>query len=171
MGDLPTGTVTFLFTDVEGSTALWERHEALMRAVTARHDALLDALITQHGGHRVRERGEGDSLFVVFTHPTDAVGAALAMARAVLAEPWPGETSLRVRLGLHTGSAQLRAGDYYGPVVNRCAPAPPPLRRMRVAVHHPLERLRLPGAPLQSRDLAQGGRVGQPHADARLHAR
>jgi class 3 adenylate cyclase len=87
MGDLPTGTVTFLFTDVEGSTALWERHEALMRAVAARHDALLDALITAHGGSRVRERGEGDSLFSVFARPADAVAAALAMAQAVLAEP------------------------------------------------------------------------------------
>jgi predicted ATPase/class 3 adenylate cyclase len=115
------GTLTFLFTDVEGSTPLWERHEATMRVATARHDALLDALITAHGGTRVRERGEGDSLFAVFTRPDEAVAAALAMARAVLAEPWPPETPIRVRMGLHTGSAQFRAGDYYGPVVNRCA--------------------------------------------------
>ena len=54
------GTLTFLFTDVEGSTPLWERHEATMRAVAARHDALLDAVITQHRGRRVRERGGGD---------------------------------------------------------------------------------------------------------------
>jgi predicted ATPase/class 3 adenylate cyclase len=118
---LPTGTLTFLFTDVEGSTPLWEQHEALMRTVTARHDALLDAVITQHGGQRVRERGEGDSLFVVFTEPAAAVACALAMAQAVQAESWPAETPLRVRLGLHTGAAQMREGDYYGPVVNRCA--------------------------------------------------
>jgi predicted ATPase/class 3 adenylate cyclase len=118
---LPGGTLTFLFTDVEGSTPLWERHEATMRAVTARHDALLDSIITQCGGWRVRERGEGDSLFVVFTEPAAAVVAALAMAQAVLAEPWPPETPIRVRIGLHTGAAQRRAGDYYGPVVNRCA--------------------------------------------------
>jgi hypothetical protein len=115
------GTLTFLFTDVEGSTPLWERHEATMRAVAGRHDALLDAIITEHGGRRVRERGEGDSIFAVFSEPTAAVGAALAMARAVLAEPWPPETPIRVRMGLHTGGAQLRSGDYYGPVVNRCA--------------------------------------------------
>jgi class 3 adenylate cyclase len=121
MGALPTGTVTYLYTDVEGSSALWERHEATMRAVAARHDALLDTLITQHGGQRVRERGEGDSLFAVFADPADCVAAALAMARAVLTEPWSEETPLRVRMGLHTGGAQLRAGDYYGPVVNRCA--------------------------------------------------
>jgi predicted ATPase/class 3 adenylate cyclase len=115
------GTLTFLFTDVEGSSALWEQHEATMRAVAARHDALLDTLIAKHSGTRVRERGEGDSLFAVFVDPTQAVAAALAMTHAVLAEPWPEETPLRVRMGLHTGSAQLRAGDYYGPVVNRCA--------------------------------------------------
>src|SRR6516162_4733089 len=88
------GTLTFLFTDVEGSTPLWERHEATMRAVTARHDALLDAIISAHGGQRVRERGEGDSLFAVFTAPQAAVAAALALARAVLAEPWPPETPI-----------------------------------------------------------------------------
>ena len=115
------GTLTFLFTDVEGSTALWERHEVTMRAVAARHDALLDQVITRHGGRRVRERGEGDSLFAVFPEPVAAVVAALAMARAVQAEPWPAETPIRVRMGLHTGTAQFRAGDYYGPVVNRCA--------------------------------------------------
>jgi class 3 adenylate cyclase len=115
------GTLTFLFTDVEGSSPLWEQHEATMRAVTARHDALLDERIAAHGGQRVRERGEGDSLFAVFSEPAAAVAAALAMARAVRAEPWPDETPIRVRFGLHTGTAQLRAGDYYGPVVNRCA--------------------------------------------------
>jgi len=115
------GALTFLFTDVEGSTPLWERHEALMRVVAARHDALLDGIVGAHGGTRVRERGEGDSLFAVFLVPDAAVAAALAMARALLAEPWPAETPMRVRMGLHTGAAQLRAGDYYGPVVNRCA--------------------------------------------------
>ena len=106
-GALPdAGALTFLFTDVEGSTPLWERHEALMREVTARHDALLDAVIAATGGMRVRERGEGDSLFAVFVQPSDAVAAALAMARAVVAEPWPAETPIRVRMGLHTGSAQ-----------------------------------------------------------------
>ncbi len=121
MIELATGTLTFLFTDVEGSTPLWERHEATMRAIAARHDALLDALITQHHGRRVHERGEGDSIFAVFPKPADAVAAALAMTQAVLAVPWPAETPIRVRMGLHTGLAQYREGDYYGSVVNRCA--------------------------------------------------
>ena len=87
-----TGTLTFLFTDVEGSSPLWEQHEVLMRTVTARHDALLDAVITAHGGRRVAERGEGDSIFAVFTQPAAALVAALAIGQAVLAEPWPPET-------------------------------------------------------------------------------
>src|SRR4051812_46058364 len=104
-----TGTLTFLFTDVEGSSTLWERHEGLMRAVTARHDALLDAVIVAHGGQRVRERGEGDSLFAVFARPEQAVAAALAMALALRAEPWPTQTPIQVRIALHSGGAQLRA--------------------------------------------------------------
>jgi predicted ATPase len=117
----PVSALTFLFTDVEGSTPLWERHEATMRQVAARHDALLDGIITQYRGRRVKERGEGDSVFATFADPADAVAAALAIDRAVLAEPWPPETPIRVRMSLHTGTTQFREGDYYGPVVNRCA--------------------------------------------------
>src|SRR5439155_5501314 len=103
----PTGTLTFLMTDLEGSTTLWDEHEATMRAVLPRHDALLDAVITAHGGQRVRERGEGDSIFAVFRHP-DQAAAALAIAQTLQAEPWPAETPLRARVGLHTGPAELR---------------------------------------------------------------
>ena len=123
----PTGigtsasALTFLFTDVEGSTPLWERHEVLMRQVATRHDALLDGSITLHQGRRVKERGEGDSVFATFADPADAVDAALAINRAVLAEPWPSETPIKVRISLHTGIAHFREGDYYGPVINRCA--------------------------------------------------
>ena len=113
--------LTFLMTDVEGSTPLWERHEPIMRQVMARHDALLDAVIGAHGGRRVRERGEGDSIFAVFTSPSAAVAAVCAAGLALLAEPWPVETPIKVRMALHTGEAQWRDGDYYGPVVNRCA--------------------------------------------------
>jgi predicted ATPase/class 3 adenylate cyclase len=115
------GTLTFLFTDVEGSTPLWERHEALMRQVATHHDALLASIIAEHRGRRVKERGEGDSTFATFADPADAVTAALAMQQAVLTEPWPAETPIRVRMSLHTGIAHLREGDYYGTVVNRCA--------------------------------------------------
>src|SRR5437867_3582128 len=129
MIELPTGTITFLFTDVEGSTRLWEQHPEAMPAALARHDALLTAGIQQHGGQVVKSRGEGDSFFAVFAQPTDAVAAAGALQQAVLSEPWPAEgLSLRVRMALHTAAAELRDGDYYGLGVNRCA-------RLRAVAH------------------------------------
>jgi predicted ATPase/class 3 adenylate cyclase len=118
---LPTGTVTFLFTDVEESTRLWEQHPQAMREALAHHDALIEQAVADHSGVVVRPRGEGDSRFAVFARASDAVAAALCVQRTLHTEVWPPETPLRVRLALHTGSAQLRAGDYYGPVVNRCA--------------------------------------------------
>jgi predicted ATPase/class 3 adenylate cyclase len=118
---LPTGTLTFLLTDIEGSTALWERDPGAMQAAVARHVELVTQLLAQHGGRRIKERGEGDSVFAVFTSPSAALAAASALQQALLAEPSPPETPLRVRMGLHTGEAELRAGDYYGATVNRAA--------------------------------------------------
>src|SRR3712207_3080035 len=103
MTDLPTGIVTFLFTDVQGSTRLWEEAPEATHAPLIRHDALIEALVAQHGGQVVRPRGEGDSRFAVFTHATYAVAAAAAIQHALFAEPWPTPTPLRVRMALHTG--------------------------------------------------------------------
>src|SRR5918912_3778170 len=128
MADLPTGTVTFLFTDIAGSTALWEQQPAAMRHALVRHDALVDQIVAAHQGQVVRPRGEGDSRFAVFTRATDAVAAAAALQQALYAEPWPTPTPLRVRMALHTGEADLRDGDYYGTAVNRCA-------RLRAVAH------------------------------------
>ncbi len=75
---LPTGTVTFLFTDIEGSTKLWEKHPETMRSALARHDTLAASVIEQHGGVLVKSRGEGDSLFAVFPHATESGGCARA---------------------------------------------------------------------------------------------
>jgi predicted ATPase/class 3 adenylate cyclase len=125
---LPTGTLTFLFTDVEGSTRLWGQHPQELRQVMARHDALLTAVFEQHDGVVVRPRGEGDSLFAVFVRASDAVAAALSGQRALATEDWGAVGPLRVRMGLHTGEADLRDGDYYGAAVNRCA-------RIRAAGH------------------------------------
>src|SRR5215212_9166938 len=118
---LPTGTITFLLTDIEGSTALWELAPDSMRAALSRHDVLIEAAVREPGGVHIRPRGEGDSRFAVFASAIDAAGCALAVQRAFLAEPWPTPSPIKVRIGLHTGEAQLREGDYYGSTVNRCA--------------------------------------------------
>jgi predicted ATPase/class 3 adenylate cyclase len=125
---LPTGTVTFLFTDIEGSTRLWERYPHEARAALARHDGLVEQLVSEQHGWVVRPRGEGDSRFAVFARASDAVAAACAIQRAFAIEPWPTPVPLRARIALHTGSADLRDGDYYGSDVNRCA-------RLRAVAH------------------------------------
>jgi class 3 adenylate cyclase len=119
--ELPTGTLTFLFTDVEGSTRLWEAHPQAMRNAMARHDALLTEVFEQNDGVVVRPRGEGDSLFAVFVRASDVAAAALDGQRALQAEDWGAVGPLRVRMALHTGEADLREGDYYGSAVNHTA--------------------------------------------------
>jgi hypothetical protein len=84
MAELPTGTVIFLLTDVEGSTALWEEVPEAMRGALARHDELVEAAVVEHGGTNVKPRGEGDSRFAVFAGAADAVPAALAVQRGPL---------------------------------------------------------------------------------------
>ncbi|MFI5342376.1 MAG: adenylate/guanylate cyclase domain-containing protein, partial [Candidatus Methylomirabilales bacterium] len=145
----PTGTVTFLFTDIEGSTRLWEQHSAVMAAVVARHDALLMGCIQQQDGVVVKSRGEGDSLFAVFARATDAVAAAAALQQTLPAEPWPLPAPLRVRVALHTGEAELREGDYYGAALNRCT-------RLRAAAHGGQVLLSLPTQELVRDHLPPG---------------
>ena len=152
MANLPTGTVTFLLTDIEGSTALWERGPERMRAALARHDALLTAGIEGHGGTVVKSRGEGDSVFAVFSRASDAVAAAADVQRALRAEPWPTAAPLRVRMALHTGEAELRDGDYYGTAVNRCA-------RLRAAGHGDQALLSEASAAVVRASLPEGARL------------
>ncbi|MDQ4078143.1 MAG: tetratricopeptide repeat protein, partial [Chloroflexota bacterium] len=118
---LPTGTVTFCFIDVVGSTMLWEQYPDEMREAMEHYDVLVEGIVAAHGGQVVKERGEGDSHFAVFARASDAVAGAAALQQALAAEVWPLPVPLRVRLALHTGEADLRAGDYYGSEVNRCA--------------------------------------------------
>ena len=87
--DLPTGTVTFLFTDIEGSTELWEQDEASARTVLLRHDQIIEALVDDNEGMLVRPRGEGDSRFAVFEQAPGAVVAAASIQRAFGIETWP----------------------------------------------------------------------------------
>src|SRR5437016_2992179 len=126
--NLPTGTVTFLLTDIEGSTRLWEQSPDAMSAALVRHDSLAAETIAAHSGTLVKSRGEGDSLFAVFTRATDAVAAASALQRAYIGESWPEGIRLGVRMALHSGEAQFRDDDYFGSAVNRCA-------RLRAIAH------------------------------------
>jgi predicted ATPase/class 3 adenylate cyclase/DNA-binding CsgD family transcriptional regulator len=119
MAVLPTGTVTFLFTDLEGSSRLWEEHPARMPSALARHDAVLHAAVQAHDGQVVKSTGDG--LYAVFTAASHAVATALAAQRALQAEEWGELGALRTRMSLHTGVAELRDDDYFGPAVNRAA--------------------------------------------------
>ncbi|HZP27805.1 MAG TPA: adenylate/guanylate cyclase domain-containing protein, partial [Acidimicrobiia bacterium] len=112
MPALPSGTVTFLFTDVEGSTTLWERHPEAMKAALARHDALLRHAIEVNGGVVVKTTGDG--FHAAFATADSAVRAAVQTQLALAREPWPDTGPLRVRIGLHTGAAEMRDGDYFG---------------------------------------------------------
>lgn len=113
--------VTFLLTDVVGSTRLWEASPRGMAAAIARHDELMGAATTAAGGTLLKSRGEGDATFSVFERATDAARAALDAQRRLAAEPWPQGVELRVRMALHVGEAVERDHDYYGPAVNRVA--------------------------------------------------
>jgi predicted ATPase/class 3 adenylate cyclase len=119
MAELPTGTVTFLFTDIEGSTTRWEHQPDAMRAALARHDALVRAAIEAHEGHVVKTMG--DAFHAAFARAPDAARAALDAQRRIQAEPWAELGTIRVRMALHTGAAEERNGDYYGPPLNRAA--------------------------------------------------
>src|SRR5262245_56477231 len=120
MLNVPSGTVTFLFTDIEGSTKLWERFPDSMKFVVARHDVLLRTAIEKHNGYVFKT--VGDAFCSAFSAAPNAVEAALDAQRALQSEPWDAKIgSLRVRIGLHTGLTEERDGDYFGPVVNRVA--------------------------------------------------
>jgi len=118
---LPTGTVAFLFTDIEGSTNLSQslardRWEALL----ARHREIIRAAIAAHDG--VEDKTEGDGFLVVFERTADAVAATVDAQRALAAEPWPDDGQVRVRMGIHTGDGRLDAdGEYVGADVHRAA--------------------------------------------------
>jgi predicted ATPase/class 3 adenylate cyclase len=127
--ELPAGTLTFLLTDIEGSTRLWESEPEAMEIALQRHDRLLAEVIAEHGGTVITSRGEGDSFFAVFHSAVAAVEAAGICQLRLGREVWPTGTPLRVRMGLHTGEARVRGGDHldHSPI-NRCA-------RVRAAGH------------------------------------
>ncbi len=115
----PTGTVTFLFTDIEGSSRLWEQQPDAMRPALARHDALIRSSVEQHHGYVVKTTGDG--IHAAFATAPQALAAVLSAQRALWDEPWGPQIPISVRMGLHTGSAEGRDGDYYGGALNRAA--------------------------------------------------
>jgi DNA-binding NarL/FixJ family response regulator/class 3 adenylate cyclase len=117
--DLPTGTVTFLFTDVEGSTALLRRLKDGYAEVLAKHEQLLRDAAETAGGQEFGT--QGDAVFFVFRNPKDAVLAAVEGQQALAAAEWPEGVQLRVRMGMHTGEAAIAADRYMGLAVNRAA--------------------------------------------------
>ncbi|HZV76973.1 MAG TPA: adenylate/guanylate cyclase domain-containing protein [Candidatus Babeliales bacterium] len=114
-----SGTLTFLFSDIEGSTQRWERDPGAMAAALARHNELLRSAIETHGGHVFKVIG--DAFCAAFAAAPDATAAALGAQRALLAEDFSAVDGLRVRIALHTGHAEEREGDYLGPTLNRVA--------------------------------------------------
>jgi DNA-binding NarL/FixJ family response regulator/class 3 adenylate cyclase len=119
MAELPSGTVTFLFTDIEGSTLLLRRLREQYAEVLAEHQRLLRGAFQEAGGHELNT--QGDSFFVAFRKPREAVLAAVAGQRALQAHPWPEAIEVRVRMGIHTGEASLADNQYHGLAVHRAA--------------------------------------------------
>jgi DNA-binding SARP family transcriptional activator len=118
---LPTGVVTFLLTDVEGSTRLWEADGDAMAAALEFHDALIAGVVERHRGLLLKEKGEGDATLSAFQRASDAVACAAELQPALAAASWPSQLRLALRIALHTGEAQERDGDYFGSALNRAA--------------------------------------------------
>src|SRR5437867_8691001 len=117
MPERPTGTVTFLFSDIEGSTRLLQQLRGGYDEVLSTHARLLRAAIERFDGHEIDT--QGDAFFVAFPRARDAVAAAVAAQRALAAEPWPDGVSVRVRMGIHTGEPLVGGERYVGMGVNR----------------------------------------------------
>jgi class 3 adenylate cyclase len=119
VAERPSGIVTFLFTDIEGSTKLWEQHPEAMKAAVARHDAILRSAVGAHLGYVVKTMGDG--LLAAFGTAPAALAAAVQAQRSLLAETWSEIGSLGAQMAVHTGPAEEREGDYFGPALNRTA--------------------------------------------------
>jgi predicted ATPase/class 3 adenylate cyclase len=118
-GPMPVGTVTFLFTDIEGSTRLWAANREAMQVALARHDALMYEAITGQNG--IVFKTVGDAFCACFEFAPDSVRAALAAQIALATEPWPEAVPIKVRMAIHSGAVESRNDDYFGPPLNRVA--------------------------------------------------
>jgi predicted ATPase/class 3 adenylate cyclase len=117
--DYPTGSITFFFSDLEDSTLLWEKYPEVMQISLGKHDQILRDAVLQHGGNLIKTTGDG--LHAVFASPTSAALAAITVQERMHSVSWDATDPLQVRIGLHTGEAQYREGDYYGSTVNRAS--------------------------------------------------
>src|SRR5919112_4416997 len=117
MAVLPTGTVKFLFTDIEGSTRLWERDASAMKSALARHDEIVRCAIEEREGHVFKTIG--DAFCAAFSSAPEALGAALIAQRALHDEEWERGGVIQSRMALHTGAVDEQGGDYFGPALNR----------------------------------------------------
>ncbi len=165
---------TFLFTDVEGSTRLWEIDQEGMRAALTTHDLILREAIAGHGGEVVKHLGDG--LLAVFDSAPDGIGAAVDAQRRLVGQPWDLGEPLLVRMALHSGDAtEARDGDYFGPVLNRCARLIGVAHGGQIIVSHATGRVLddapIPGVGLtplgqhRLRDLLRPEQVAQVTAD------
>jgi class 3 adenylate cyclase/DNA-binding winged helix-turn-helix (wHTH) protein len=118
---LPTGVVTFLLTDIEGSSGLWEADPEAMASALELHDQLIARTVEAYGGRLLKTKGEGDATMTAFRRASDAVAGAVELQRTLGAASWPGGLEVRVRIAVHTGEAHEREGDYFGPALNRAA--------------------------------------------------
>jgi class 3 adenylate cyclase/tetratricopeptide (TPR) repeat protein len=145
---LPTGTVTFLFTDIEGSTRLWDAFPDDMRVALSIHDRIVTDAVTRNGGHVVKNTGDG--IFAAFDSAVSAVAAAAQSQREIVDEPWPDVVgALGVRMALHTAGIDPVDGDYHGPDVNRVA-------RIEAAAHGGQILMSTSTHSLVANDLAAG---------------
>jgi class 3 adenylate cyclase len=117
--EFPTGVVTFLFTDLENSTHLWEEYPSEMKSALAQHDEILALNVKAGNGKIVKTTGDG--FHAVFHSPGDAIQAVVSAQKTILSEDWGRTGPLRVRMALHSEEAEFRDGDYYGSAVNRAA--------------------------------------------------
>ena len=115
---LPTGVLTFCLTDIEGSTGAWERDPSSMARALVRHDQIIAETVESHDGRFLKSMGEGDATVSVFSAADRAVAATIDCQRRLGDEAWPGDLAIRVRMALHTGEAEQRGGDYFGPTLN-----------------------------------------------------
>ena len=147
MASPPTGTVTFLFTDIEGSTKLWDHNVTAMQTALTHHDGGLRSAIEERSGYVFKT--VGDAFCAAFPTAPNALEAALETQRRLLSSEWEENGPLRVRMALHTGAAEERDGDYFGPPVNRVA-------RLLSAVHGEQVLLSLPTQELVRDQLPEG---------------